>query len=369
MNQQYTVAIIGLGAFSLVHAKAYAAIAGARVVAACDIDPTRQASWVRQVEAFLPVHRIRFYDSAERLLDEQRPNLVSIVTKHDQHAALTILCARAGVKGILCEKPVSTDLASADLVVESCSASGSKLAIGHQRRFDPEWQAGLNLIRAGTIGKVLFAVSRWPDNKKVRHYRLAELGGGPLMWLSVHSVDLLRYFLGDVARVTGQVDRGKGAVDTETQAYAILWFQSGAQATVECGPGIGPEITSEHSIMFYGERGAVEICDGLGTRYRTVSQPRWQEVPLDPSLLPWPQRSHNSCVAEIRDLIQCIETGGEPRCSGEDGRAALEVIMAIYESERTGGPVQLPLANRQSPLNQMNREGRFGQMAWQPKSS
>ena len=90
---------------------------------------------------------------------------------------------------------------------------------------------------------------------------------------------------------------------------------------------------------------------------------------MDPSLLSWPQRSLNSCVAEIRDLVQCIETGGQPHCSGDDGRAALEVIMAIYESERTGGPVHLPLANRQSPLAQMNREGGFGMMTWQPKSS
>ncbi len=315
MNHQYSVAIIGLGAFSLVHARAYSMIPQVKVVAARDIDPERQKSWAEQVCQFMPVDRMRFYDSAERLLDEQRPDLVSIVTKHDQHAPLTILCARAGVKGILCEKPISTDLASADAVIKACSASGARLAIGHQRRFDPEWQAGLDLIRAGTIGKVLFTVSRWPDNKKVRQYRVAELGGGALMWLSVHSVDLL----------------------------------------------------PEHSIVFYGEKGTVHVCDGYGTRYRTASQPRWQEVPLDPLLLPWPQRSLNSCVAEIRDLIQCVETGGQPRCSGEDGRAALEIIMAIYESERTGGPVQLPLINRQSPLAQMNREGGFWMMTWQSK--
>lgn len=369
MNHQYSVAIIGLVAFSLVHARAYSMIPQVKVVAACDIDPERHKSWAEQVRQFMPVDRIRFYDSTERLLDEQRPDLVSIATKHDQHALLTIMCARAGVKGILCEKPISTDLASADSVIAACSASGARLAIGHQRRFDPEWQAGLDLIRAGTIGKVLFAVSRWPDNKKVRQYRLAELGGGALMWLSVHSVVLLRWFLGDVAWVTGQIDRGKGAIDTETQAYAMMQFRNGAQATVECSPGIGPAITPEHSIVFYGEKGTVHVCDGYGIRYRSASQSRWQEVPLDPLLLPWPQRSLNSCVAEIRDLIQCIEKGSQPRCSGEDGRAALEIIMAIYESERTGGPVQLPMINRQSPLAQMNREGGFGMMTWQPKPS
>lgn len=364
MEQAYTAAIIGLGAFSVVHAQAYSKLPQVRLVAACDRDRQRQQRWAAEVGQHLPIEQIRFFDRADELLETVRPQVVSIVTKHDQHVPLTIAAARAGAKAILCEKPIAVDLAGADAAITACSNSGTVLAIGHQRRFDPEWTAALELVRSGAIGEVSLAVSRWPDNKKVRNYRLAELGGGALMWLSVHSVDLLRYFLGDVRTVTGHIERGTGSPDAETQGFACLDFRSGARATVECGPGIGPQTTPEHAIVFYGRRGAVHVCDGYGTRYRTTAQPRWQQVPINPALLPWPRRSLDSCIAEMQDLIACIGTGRRPRCSGEDGRAALEVIMGLYESERTGGPVQLPLSRRDSPIVQISREGALSGPAW-----
>ncbi|KPK43586.1 MAG: hypothetical protein AMK72_13100, partial [Planctomycetes bacterium SM23_25] len=95
MSRTYTAAVIGLGGFSAVHARAYARVGRVRLVAACDIDASKHAAWAERLAGDLPVESIRFYDDAAKMLADEAPDLVSITTKHDQHAPLTILSARA----------------------------------------------------------------------------------------------------------------------------------------------------------------------------------------------------------------------------------------------------------------------------------
>jgi len=206
-------------------------------------------------------------------------------------------------------------------------------------------------------------VSRWPD-ADVAKYRYEIFGGGPLMWLSIHSIDLLRWFLGDVEWVTAQVDLREPTVDVETRVYALLAFRNGSQAVVECGQGIGPEATIGHSITFYGEKGTLHVCDGFGARYKNKRHPKWRAVPFGHKPGDWATPAQRACADEVRDLIHAIERDHDPRCSGVEGRAALEVAMAIYESERTGGPVALPLSNKTSPLLEMVQRGGYGAVTW-----
>jgi predicted dehydrogenase len=362
MPRRYTAAIIGLGGFSRFHAQAYSMVKRVRLVAACDLLQEKHAPWLERCAGFVPKDT-HFHTDAAEMLRAEKPDLVSITTKHDAHAPLTLLCAKAGVKGIYCEKPIAMNLGEADAMLRACDRAGTKLAIGHQRRFNEEWLTGLRLFRRGTIGKPILAVSRWPDNDP-KKYSYALFGGGPLMWLSIHSIDLLRFFLGDVDWVTAQVDLREPAIDVETRAYALLHFQSGAQAIVDSGQGIGPEATIGHSIVFYGDKGTLHVCDGFGARYKTKRNPKWRQAPFSHKSGDWSSAALNACADEVRDLIRCIERGGEPRCSGREGRAALEVTMAIYESERTGGPVRVPLKKRTSPLLEMTRDGGFGQATW-----
>lgn len=365
MPRTWKAAIIGLGGFSRVHAKACSMVPRVRLVAACDRLPEKHAPWQGRVAEFVP-EGIRFYADAAEMLDAERPDLVSITTKHDAHAPLTVLCARAGVKGVYCEKPIAMNLKEADAMIRACERSGTRLAVGHQRRFNQEWLAGLRLLRRGGIGRPILAVSRWPDSDP-KKYRYDLFGGGPLMWLSIHSIDLLRFFLGDVAWATAQVDLGEPEIDTETRAYALLHFKSGAQAVVDCGPGIGPEATLGHSITFFGEAGTLHVCDGYGARVKTRRRPRWRSLPMREDILDWRIGAFHACADTIRDLIRSIERDGEPRCSGREARAALEAVMAIYEAERTGGVVRLPLRRKTSPLLEMVRRGGYGEVTWKPK--
>jgi len=365
MARKYKAAIIGLGGFSRMHAIAFSMVPRTDLVAACDINPDKFDWWANRVSEFISTDGLGFHDDPEKMLHEVRPDIVGITTKHDQHAPLTILCAKAGVRGVICEKPIAMNLGEADEMIRACRKSGTKLAIGHQRRFNLDWNAALKLVRKGTIGQVLLAISRWPDGDYSK-YRYEIFGGGPLMWLSVHSIDLLRYFLGDIKWATAQVDLAAPEINTETRACALLAFKEGPQALVECGPGIGPEASLGHSITFYGQKGTIQVADGYGVRYKTTSRPKWREVKLPPQAKPWQTGARYACRDQVRDMIHAIEKDAEPRCSGKEGRAALEAVMAIYESERTGGLVRLPLKKKTSPLLEMTRAGGYGQVTWQP---
>jgi len=364
MPRTYTAAIIGLGGFSTFHARAYSMVKRTHLVAACDLQPEKHPPWLERCREFVP-DDIRLYTDAADMLQAESPDLVSITTKHDAHAPLTILCAKARVKGIYCEKPIAMNLGEADDMLRACTRGGTKLAIGHQRRFNDEWLTARRILGRGSIGRVVHAVSRWPD-ADMRKYRYDLFGGGPLMWLAIHSIDLLRYLLGDVDWVTAQVDLREPSVDVETRVYALLSFKSGARAVVECGQGIGPEATIGHSITFYGEKGTLHVCDGFGARYKTTRHPAWRQAPFADTPGDWAAPAQRACADEVRDLIRAIERDQEPRCSGREGRAALEVAMAIYESERTGGGVHLPLRKKGSPLVEMTRRGGYGEITWQP---
>lgn len=368
MPRQYKAAIIGLGGFSRMHAVGFSMVGRAKLIAGCDIDPAKPEVWTRRTLQMIDKKHLAgmtFYTDAAAMLDAERPDIVAITTKHAQHAPLTILCARHGVKGVICEKPIAMDLAEADAMLKACKKSGTKLAVGHQRRFNQEWQAAKKLIDKGTIGKVVHAVSRWPSSAEAE-YSYALMGGGPLMWLSIHSIDLLRFILGDVAWVTGQVDMARSDIDTESQVYALLQMKKGAAVSLATGPGIGAEWALGHTIIFYGEKGTVHVSDGHGCRYKTRRNPKWREVKLDTETLPWQIGAKYAIAAQIKDMIEAIERRRQPRVSGEQARADLEAAMAIYESELTGGVVKLPLKKKTNPLIEMNRRGGYGTVTWKP---
>lgn len=363
MAKTYKAAIIGLGGFSRVHGFGFTDARRIKLIAGCDLDPARHAAWIERVGEDVDTDAMEFYTDAERMLSQARPDVVAIATKHDQHAPLTMLCAAAGVKGVICEKPIAMDLAEADAMIAACRKAGTKLAIGHQRRFNQEWLAAKKLIDDGAIGKVVHAISRWPDHRAAE-YSYAVYGGGPLMWLSIHSVDLLRFILGDVRSVMAQLDMARPDGDTETRAYGVMRFKSGAQVALECGPGIGPEASLGHSITFFGEEGTVQASDGHGCRVKTTRRPRWREVKLDASILPWPINARAAITAQAEDMVRAIEKDESPRCDGKEARADLEVVMAMYESELAGGLVKLPLKKAKSPLVEINRKGGYGAITW-----
>lgn len=177
---------------------------------------------------------------------------------------------------------------------------------------------------------------------------------------AVHMYDIMRFFAGDVQWVLGTAQRRtRHELRVEDTALGLLQFSSGAQ-----GVTIVDELT-EHShfkLELHFERGLITLGGEQRAQQavheHVVDEDWWWT--LGESTLPEPTWEGTPILNAARDLVHCIETNDTPRCTGEDGRAALEVIMGFYESERRGNAkVPFPLDEPRPMLEVMQEEGRY----------
>src|SRR5262249_10637867 len=136
----------------------------------------------QRADRFAEDYGARAYYDAGAMLEREAPEIVSIVTRPAGRADLACLCASAGVKGIIAEKPMAITLADADRMVARCRTAGAVLTVSHQMRYSPEFEIGKAAIDSGRIGEVYF---------------MRGVCYGNLMQQGTHVIDMLRWFAGD----------------------------------------------------------------------------------------------------------------------------------------------------------------------------
>ena len=157
MSTQYKAAIVGCGSIGHAHMEGYQLVDEVEVVAVADPVPAARQRYIEQYG--IPQQ----YDTVEEMLAQAQPDIVSVCTWHLLHPAPTIAAAQAGVKAVICEKPMAIGMEAADAMVDACAASGTKLVISHQRRFTPGWEKARQLIAEGVIGTPLFVTNKVAD--------------------------------------------------------------------------------------------------------------------------------------------------------------------------------------------------------------
>lgn len=365
MARNYRVAVIGrtgFGGYGHGLDVVWKEIPGAAVVAVADPDDKGRAAAAKRLGA------PRAYADYRVMLEKERPQIVSVADRHlDQHRDMVVACARAGASVFL-EKPMARTLAEADEMIRACETHHVKLAIAHQTRYSPRLQRVREMVQGGQLGDLLELRGRGKEDHRG--------GGDDLMVLGTHVFDLMRFLGGDpqwcFARVLegskpagkGQVrpgDEGMGPVAGD-QITATYGFPRGALATFgthRARHGVGQRF----ALSLYGSRGVVQMGTGSLPPVFFCEDPswmpgrsraKWLEVssagPGKPETLKAPGLGPGN-VWIVQDLIEAIEKDRQPRGSMYDGRAALEMILAVYESHRLTAPVDLPLKNRQHPLS------------------
>lgn len=330
MGPKYRVGILGCGGISQSHATAWAQMSNVEIVAAADVVPENVEGRAEQFK--IPGR----YTDAIGMLAKEKLDLLSICTTTAAHVTMTIAAAEAGVKGILCEKPMATDLQKADEMIAACEKAGTKLAIAHQRRFMPDWVVARQMITEGAIGvPVLF------------QWRTA----GGLFNNGSHAVDSMRFLLGDakVVWVAGhagrKTDRYERGIRIEDFAGFVLCFENGTRGVVEVDLP-APEMNGDNPI-FVGSEGMITLGK-QGLRVLDSKQQGWHKVPFEPA---------SPFLGQAQELIAWVEGGAEHRNSGQRSRKTIEVLTAVYESVRRRAPVSLPLASGPSPLETMIEDG------------
>lgn len=347
----FRVGIAGCGAISRNHLEAFHALDNVEIVGVCDVDADRAKATAEIWDIPNAVA------SAEELLTLGL-DIVSVCTPHPTHEEVVLQAAAAGVN-VLCEKPIATRLESAERMVEACENAGVQLGVLFQRRFWPASQKIRAAIDDGTLGKAILAqcsvmLHRAPDyyNRDAWRGTWESDGGGVLMSQAVHQIDLLQWYLGDVAEVYGKVNTYRHAdyIEVEDSATAVITFTSGAMATLEASTAVSPNLGIQLRIT--GETGAsaslTEFPEGSDGRLdlwavgeRIVVEPVHPEgvepnvdlSVINGQLIPFHK-------LQVQDFVQALENGTEPAITGKDALKSLRILLAVYESSRTGQPVR-----------------------------
>lgn len=347
----FRVGIAGCGAISRNHLEAFRALDNVQIVGVCDVDADRARS--TSDSWGIP----NAVSSVEELL-ALGLDIISVCTPHPTHEEVVLQAAAAGVN-VLCEKPIATKLESAERMVEACEEAGVQLGVLFQRRFWPASQKIRSAIDDGTLGRAIMAqcsvmLHRAPDyyNRDAWRGTWESDGGGVLMSQAVHQIDLLQWYLGDVAEVYGKVNtyRHGDYVEVEDSATAVITFTSGAMATLQASTAVSPNLGIQLRIT--GETGAsaslTEFPEGSDGRLdlwavgeRIVVEPVHPEgvepnvdlSVINGQLIPFHK-------LQVQDFVQALESGTEPAITGKDALKSLRILLAVYESSRTGEPVR-----------------------------
>lgn len=310
------------------------------------------------------------FASYRDMLATKRPELVAVCPRHiDQHHDMILAAIDAGAKGLYVEKPFCRDLVEADAIVAACEKSGAKLAIAHRNHYHPVLPVIAKLVEEGAIGRWLEIRARGKEDAR---------GGSLDLWvLGSHLLNLTRYFTGEARNVSATVlqdgrpvvaaDVKEGAEGIgplagnaiharfETEKGIPVFFDSVANAGVrETGFGI-QLIGTEGVIDFRADAEPLaHYCQG--SPFRPTAEPKkWVPITSAGIDQPEPIAGIKALVAghhgPCRDLIAAIGENRAPLCSDRDGRAIVEMTLAIFESHRQGGRiVSMPLKERRSPL-------------------
>lgn len=350
-QRKLRVGIVGCGMISRNHLAAFSALERVELVGVCDVDLTRART---TAEAWNIGNAV---DSVSALL-ALGPDIVSVCTPHPTHEAVVLEAAAAGVH-VLCEKPIAVDLAAAERMVAACDAAGVRLGVLFQRRFWPAAQRVRDVIDDGTlgvpvIGHVSVLLHRDPSYYAKDAWRgtWKTDGGGVLMTQAIHYIDLLQWYMGGIAEVYGAINTFKhgGNIEVEDSATAVLKFTSGGIATISAStaatPSLGVQIritgstgaTVELSEFPEGTDGRVTIMAAGATIDSTAVHPAGAEPNVELSGINGQLIPHHA--SQVRDFVAAVSRDADPAITGRDANNALRILLAIYESARTGVPVR-----------------------------
>jgi UDP-N-acetyl-2-amino-2-deoxyglucuronate dehydrogenase len=338
-------AIVGCGMIAGFHVKALAEIAGARIVAVVDKAPAA-------LERFREKHQLdcALYSELAPALANPAVDIVIVSTPSGAHMESAVAAAQAG-KHVVVEKPLEVTLDRCDLIIEACDKNRVKLCTIFPSRFADANSTLKAAVDAGRFGRLTLGETTCKWWRTQQYYEqggwrgtMALDGGGALMNQAIHNVDLLLWLMGPATHVSGFTALlAHERIEVEDTAVGCLRFKSGALGVILATTSIHPGFPK--TIAIHGDRGSAvieqedvqqwtftpELPEDQQVRARFAQKVGASGGASDPSAI-----SHVGHARQLRDFVEAIQTGRAPKVDGREGRRAVEVILAIYESQKTG---------------------------------
>ena len=341
-------AIIGCGRISPNHIAA-AIDNGLDIIALCDLEEQKMDELFSKFQ--LP-STVQKYTDYKEMLAYEKLDLVAICTESGKHGQIALDCLDAGVNLII-EKPIALSLEEADQIIELAKANNLKVSACHQNRFNKSVLKMREAVEAGRFGKLLHGSAhiRWKRGED--YYKQApwrgtwEQDGGALMNQCIHNIDLLRWMMGDdIVEVIGMTDNLlHDYIEGEDLGIALVTFANGSYGIIEGTTNIYPQ-NLEETLYIFGQQGTAKLG---GKSVNLIEEWMFADQLDDseevktaycedpPTVYGF---GHSPLYA---DVIQAIEFDQEPYVTAEDGRRALELVLAIYKSSFEKSRVPFPL--------------------------
>ncbi len=340
--------IVGCGMIAKFHARAIAEITGAKLVACYN-------RTMPKAEAFAAEFGCEAYSDLDAMLARKDIQIVTVCSPSGAHLEPTLAAAKAG-KHVVVEKPLEVTLERCDQMIQACKAAGVQLATIFPSRFHKSSQLMKSAVEAGRFGTITlgdayvkwFRTQQYYDSGAWRGTWQLD-GGGALMNQAIHSVDLLLWLMGPVAEVSAYTATlAHERIEVEDVVTATLRFKNGAlgviEATTAAYPGAlkkievagskGMAVLEEEDIIKWEFADATDEDKRL--REEMLGRTKSGGGASDPAAI-----GHHAHAALFRDFLASIKGERPLLIDGAEGRRSVELILAIYESARTGRKVSL----------------------------
>jgi UDP-N-acetyl-2-amino-2-deoxyglucuronate dehydrogenase len=341
-NKKLGFGIIGGGIIANWHADAIRKLDGAELTGVTDVNENTR-------KAFAGKYDIRDFNSLEEMLSSSGIDVVCICTPSGMHAPLAIQAANKG-KHIIVEKPMAITLEQCDEVIQACEVNRVKMAVISQLRFTDAVQKLKDAVDRNLLGRLVmgdiymkyyrsqeyYGNGGWRGTKKMD-------GGGALMNQGIHGIDLLQYIMGPVKTVFGHAKTLARTIEVEDTATALVEFKNGALGVIQGTTSIYPG--SPRRLEVSGDKGSIVLEEDSIFSWNIEGR----EVPEDVKIGHSEVMSSNNPTAfsidghvkQIGDMINAISDNRRPLVDQYEGRKPVEIILAVYESSRTGRIVRL----------------------------
>ena len=344
-------ALIGCGRIATNHMKA-AVNNQLEISAVCEVVPEHMEVLLAKHELQNDMSILRYTDY-KSMIQEVKPDLVSIATESGIHAEIALFCIDHGVHVII-EKPMAMSISDANEIIRHSEEKHVKVSACHQNRFNIAVQEMRHALEAGRFGRLSHGSIHVRWNRNQGYYDQAPWrgtwaqDGGALMNQCIHGIDLLRWtFGGEIEEVYGQTrQQFHDYLEAEDVGMAVVKFKNGAIATIEGTTNVYPK-NLEETLYIFGEKGTVKI-GGTSTNnidvwdFADESEADTKNKGLQEETSNVYGNGHTSLFA---DMIDAIQNDRKPYVDAYAGRDALELVLAIYKSQKEGHAVRLPLEN------------------------
>ncbi|HEY3415178.1 MAG TPA: Gfo/Idh/MocA family oxidoreductase [Armatimonadota bacterium] len=343
MSRIINFGIVGCGVISGTHADALKANPDvASLVACCDILPDR-------AQALATKFGCKPYNSLEAMLEHEGLDCVCVCTPSGIHHQGVIGAAKKGINAIV-EKPMDITREKLDAIAEVPAKYGVKVGCIFQRRAMDVINQVRDAVQGGELGTLFLAEANMKWFRSQEYYDSGEWrgtyaldGGGALMNQGIHGVDLIYYLMGPIASVKAYQATLTHKIEVEDNLTAAIKFKNGAIGNLTVSTSCVPGYSMVHNV--HGSKGSISISDDQIVEWyiegdeanRITGGKGDMQGAIDPRLL-----SSGGHTRLIRDMAEAIRDDRDPMITPDLGRTAVDLILAIYESARTGKEVLMP---------------------------